>query len=94
VAFMLAVLFIIARGMLEVSRRAPPADPMQALVGTRGLAQTLIAPTGIAYAGGESWSARSDIEIRPGTPLRVVGVDGLELIVEPAPAGGGGATEG
>ena len=31
---------------------------------------------------------------RSGTPLRVVGVDGLELIVEPAPAGGGGATEG
>ena len=28
-----------------------------------------------------------------GTPLRVVGVDGLELIVEPAPAGDGGPTE-
>ncbi|MGH2385237.1 MAG: NfeD family protein, partial [Candidatus Limnocylindria bacterium] len=69
--------------------------PVAALVGSAGTAQTLIGPTGIAYAGGESWSARSrDAAIGPGTPLRVVGVEGLELIVEPAPAGDGGATEG
>ncbi|MEO5986486.1 MAG: NfeD family protein, partial [Candidatus Limnocylindria bacterium] len=43
----------------------------------------------------ESWSARSPgTEIGVGAALRVVGVDGLELIVEPAPAGDGGATEG
>ena len=30
----------------------------------------------------------------PGAPLRVVGVEGLELIVEPAAAGDGGAAEG
>ena len=29
------------------------------LVGAGGVAQTLIAPRGIAYAGGEAWSARS-----------------------------------
>ncbi len=69
---------------------------MPALVGAAGTAQTLIAPTGIAYAGGESWSARSQggAEIGAGAPLRVVGVEGLELIVEPASAGDGGATEG
>jgi membrane protein implicated in regulation of membrane protease activity len=77
------------RGMGGVSNQ-----PVGALVGGMATAQTLIAPTGIAYAGGESWSARSrDAEIGPGTPLRVVGVDGLELIVEPAPAGDGGASE-
>ena len=55
----------------------------------------MIAPRGIAYAEGESWSARSrSAEIRAGTPLRVVGVEGLELIVEPAAAGDGGAAEG
>jgi len=66
-------------------RRHPALPvPMTALVGAGGVAQTLIAPTGIAYAGGEAWSARSAGEkIQPGAPVRVVGVDGLELIVEP-----------
>jgi membrane-bound ClpP family serine protease len=68
--------------------------PVAALVGGVATAQTLIAPRGIAYAGGESWSARSrGTEIGAGTPLRVVGVEGLELIVEPASATDAGATE-
>jgi membrane-bound serine protease (ClpP class) len=80
-----AFLFFIARGILQIRRRAAPTDPMRALIGASGTAQTLIAPTGIAYAGGESWSARSrDAQLAPGTPVRVVGVEGLELIVEPA----------
>ncbi|MGH2392972.1 MAG: NfeD family protein, partial [Candidatus Limnocylindria bacterium] len=34
---------------------------------------------------GETWTARSRLgTIRPGEALRVVGVNGLELIVEPA----------
>jgi membrane-bound ClpP family serine protease len=84
VAIMVGLIFFVARGVLEVRRQAPPRDPMLALVGAGGIAQTLIAPTGIAYAGGEAWSARSrDVEIGPGAPIRVVGVKGLELIVEP-----------
>jgi membrane-bound serine protease (ClpP class) len=78
------------RGMQGISNK-----PVAALVGATAMAQTAIAPTGIAYADGESWSARSrNVEIGPGTALRVVGVEGLELIVEPATAGDGGATEG
>jgi membrane-bound ClpP family serine protease len=58
---------------------------MLALVGASGTAQTPIAPIGIASAAGETWSARSrEGAIRPGQALRVVGVNGLELIVEPA----------
>ena len=69
--------------------------PVTSLLGAAGTAQTMIAPRGIAYAEGESWSARSrSAEIRAGAPLRVVGVEGLELIVEPAAAGDGGAAEG
>jgi membrane-bound serine protease (ClpP class) len=88
--------WVIVRALMQMRRQGGVANrPVAALVGASATAQTLIAPTGIAYAGGESWSARSrDVEIGPGTPLRVVGVDGLELIVEPAPAGDGGAVEG
>jgi membrane-bound serine protease (ClpP class) len=84
VGIMLVMLLFIARGLIQVRRQARPADPKLALVGASGTAQTLIAPTGIAYAGGESWSARSrEGEIGPGSRVRVVGVEGLELIVEP-----------
>ncbi|HEX7067017.1 MAG TPA: nodulation protein NfeD [Candidatus Limnocylindria bacterium] len=89
-AWVLVRAVIHVRGMGGVANK-----PVAALVGATAMAQTAIAPKGIAYADGESWSARSpNVEIGPGTALRVVGVDGLELIVEPATAGDGGATEG
>jgi len=89
-------IWVLVRALLQMRRTGAVANqPVTALVGARGTAETLIGPTGIAYAGGESWLARSrSVEIGPGTPLRVVGVEGLELIVEPASAGDGGATEG
>jgi membrane-bound serine protease (ClpP class) len=81
--------FILIRGLLQMRRRATSTLPIAALVGADGRAQTLLAPTGIAYAGGEAWSARSRSgEIPMGAPVRVVGVEGLELIVEPAPESG------
>lgn len=80
--------FILIRGLLQMRRRATSMLPIAALVGAGGTAQTLIAPNGIAYAGGEAWSARSRSgEIAPGTPIRVVGVEGLALIVEPSANG-------
>lgn len=87
--------WVLVRALMSMRRGALANKPVAALIGAMATAQTAIAPRGIAYAGGESWSARSrDGEITPGTPLRVVGVEGLELIVEPAPPGSGGATEG
>ncbi|MCV0403691.1 MAG: nodulation protein NfeD [Chloroflexi bacterium] len=87
--------WVLLRALLQMRRAAPSEQSGAALVGAMGTAQTVIAPTGIAYAGGESWSARSrDTEIGAGAPVRIIGVEGLELIVEPAPAGDGGATEG
>ena len=81
--------FILIRGLLQMRRTRHLALPIAALVGAGGTAQTLLAPTGIAYAGGEAWSARSRSgEIHPGTPIRVVEVKGLELIVEPTTTDG------
>jgi len=80
----LAYFFLLVRGLIQMRANRSTTLPIAALVGAGGTAQTLIAPTGIAYAGGEAWSARSRHgEIQPGNPLRVVGVEGLELIVEP-----------
>ena len=87
--------WVLVRALMQMRRTGGLANkPVAALVGGVATAQTLIAPRGIAYAGGESWSARSrGTEIGAGTPLRVVGVEGLELIVEPASAADAGATE-
>ncbi|CAN5491707.1 nodulation protein NfeD [soil metagenome] len=88
--------WVLIRALLQMrhSTGGLSNQPIGALVGGMATAQTLIGPTGIAYAGGESWSARSTTgDIGPGVTVRVVGVDGLELIVEPAPAGDGGRTE-
>ena len=87
--------WVLVRALLEMRRTGGVANrPVATLVGAAGTAQTLIAPTGIAYADGESWSARTRAgDIAAGAQVRIVGVDGLELIVEPASAGVG-PTEG
>ncbi len=85
VAFTLVYFFVIVRALLQMRAGKAGTDPMAALTGVLGTAQTLLAPTGIAYAGGETWSARTPgVTIAAGAPIRVVGVRGLELIVEPA----------
>jgi membrane-bound serine protease (ClpP class) len=82
------VILLVARGMVEIRRKPAPTQPMLALVGAAGTAETPISPTGIAHAQGETWSARSrGASIRPGESITVVGVEGLELIVEPAGSG-------
>ncbi len=57
-------------------------------VGTDGIARTAIARTGVVYAAGEEWTARSSDRstIESGRSVRVVGQDGLILIVVATPA--------
>jgi membrane-bound serine protease (ClpP class) len=84
VALSLAYVFGIVRALMAMRRQQVAPIPILTLVGAGGVAQTLIAPKGIAYAGGETWSARSSgAEIAAGSPLHIVAVDGLELVVEP-----------
>ena len=56
-------------------------------VGTRGVAKTDLAPSGVVRVVSEEWSARSanGTLIAEGTAVRVVRHDGLTLIVEPQP---------
>lgn len=63
------------------------------LVGLVGEARGRLAPDGPVFVKGALWRGRSLGEpIEPGTPIRVRGIDGLILSVEPErPAGAGGA---
>jgi len=57
--------------------------------GSDALVRTPLAPLGVVYAAGEEWTARSEsgVGIDPGAHVRVVGQEGLTLIVEPGPSG-------
>jgi membrane-bound serine protease (ClpP class) len=62
------------------------------LIGLVGEARGRLAPDGPVFVKGTLWRGRSLGEpIEPGTPVRVRGVDGLVLRVEPEPAVGPGA---
>jgi len=58
-------------------------------VGTPAAVRRPLAPEGSVYAVGEEWTARTveGAAVARGTPVRVVGQDGLTLLVEPADAG-------
>ena len=58
--------------------------------GSDALVKTPLAPFGVVYAAGEEWTARSGsgVGIDPGAHVRVVGQEGLTLVVEPGPSGG------
>jgi membrane-bound serine protease (ClpP class) len=59
--------------------------------GAQGIVRMPLEPLGSAYIAGEEWSARSadDRVIDRGTLVRVVGIDGLTVVVEPDPQASG-----
>lgn len=63
-------------------------------IDTLGEVRRPLVPLGSVYAGGEEWTARSVDErpIQRGAPVRIVGQEGLTLVVEPADATGSPAT--
>jgi membrane-bound serine protease (ClpP class) len=85
-AYMLFILTVVVRwrrsrlGGLAMTATGP-------LLATGAMAQVRasLAPLGVVYAGGEEWSARTadGALVAPGTTVRIVGRDGLTLIVEP-----------
>lgn len=79
------------------ARRLPPAAGLDALRGSEGVALTSLDPRGQVHASGEDWSAESAAgPIPAGSRVRVVGVSGLTLVVEPVGEAGvaAGTSEG
>jgi membrane protein implicated in regulation of membrane protease activity len=91
------VILVIAGIVRAMGRRQAPQTGFGAggtatvPLGTRGIAKTAIARTGVVLAAGEEWtaSARDGAEIAPGQQVVVVGQDGLTIIVEPGTPGSG-----
>jgi membrane-bound serine protease (ClpP class) len=56
---------------------------LESLLNQTGEARTVLAPSGKVFVHGEYWDATSATPVEEGKAVRVVGVDGLRLRVEP-----------
>jgi membrane-bound ClpP family serine protease len=75
------VLVRVAQGV----RRLPAINPLQELVGARGVARTTLSPDGVVQVNGQTWSAHvRGAPVQPGEPVRVVARRGLVLDVTSA----------
>ncbi|KAF0110421.1 MAG: hypothetical protein FD147_1681 [Chloroflexi bacterium] len=75
-------LWFIGRKTIDAMSTLPSQD-LSKLIGTIGEARTDVYLEGTVYVGGEDWSARSEKKIHGGALVKVVGREGLVLLVEP-----------
>ena len=66
----------------RLSRRGAVKVGVETLIGAVGIAVTDCKPEGTVRAHGEAWQARCESGVDAGQRVRVVGRDGLTLIVE------------
>ncbi len=78
--------FLWLMGRSSFKAMALPKKTLTQLIGKTGEAHTDIFAEGSAYVDGEEWSARSQVFIPLGSQVRVIGREGLVLIVEPVRA--------
>jgi membrane-bound serine protease (ClpP class) len=78
-----AGLFLMVLSMLLRSRRRPVVTGQEALLGAKGECIIWRGIEGRVQVQGEVWRARADEALLPGTRIRVVGREGLVLVVEP-----------
>jgi membrane-bound serine protease (ClpP class) len=66
------------------ARRGRVSTGSEGMIGEIGIARTPLGPEGKVFVHGELWNAMSSTAIAEGARVRVAGVNGLHLVVEPA----------
>jgi membrane-bound serine protease (ClpP class) len=66
-----------------VAQRAVPSIDPAMVIDKVAEVRTELDPIGSVYAIGELWTARSEKPLKPGAKVKVVGREGLILVVEP-----------
>ena len=79
-----AAFFAFAVGLVVKAHRQHATTGREGMIGELGTALTSLAPAGRVQVHGEIWQARSNLPIEPGEPIKVVGVNGLQVQVEKA----------
>jgi membrane-bound serine protease (ClpP class) len=96
IVLMTAITGVVVAGVLWAAWRSHRMPPV--MIGVGGMEQDILpagtpasvrralTPTGTVYAAGEEWTARSrdGLTLERGTAVRVVGHDGMVIVVEPA----------
>ena len=77
------ILILMVRLALR-ARQTRVTTGLAGMIGLKGRAETAIEPEGRVFVRGELWRGRSQTKIAAGENVRVVGVDGLTLDVDPA----------
>jgi membrane-bound serine protease (ClpP class) len=75
------ILFVIQRALSAQTQ--PVTTGAQGLLGEVGVASTDLNPDGKVFVHGELWNASSQRPIQRGDKVRVIRVEGLQLLVEP-----------
>ena len=70
-------------GAAMQARTRPPATGAEQMIGSRGEVVAWQGSSGQVHVLGEIWAARGDQPLKPKDAVRVVGREGLTLIVEP-----------
>jgi membrane-bound serine protease (ClpP class) len=70
-------------GVAMKARSRPVVSGIQNMLGARGEASRDFEHRGMVRIHGELWTAQSVTPLRAGQPVRVVGIEGLTLFIEP-----------
>jgi membrane-bound serine protease (ClpP class) len=79
-----ALFFLFGLGLAWRARRRPVRSGREHMVGRPGEVVDWTVEGGTVRVEGEVWSARAAAPLQPGDPVRIVGVEGLTVVVEPA----------
>ena len=85
VALVTALFVLVVVGMAVQSRRRPVVSGREELAGESGEVLADFTGEGWARVHGETWRVRSVVPLTQGQRVRVTGIDGLTLDVEPQP---------
>lgn len=77
------LVFVLLVGMAIKSRRRPVVSGSEQLVGANGLALSDFDKDGMVFVHSESWEAKTSAPVQKDQRVRVTGLDGLTLSVEP-----------
>jgi len=75
------IVWFSARKVMQVAKSRPMQD-LSVLIGQSGVAKTIIDLDGSVQVEGELWSARSDLPIPAGKPIKIIRQEGFILFVE------------
>jgi membrane-bound serine protease (ClpP class) len=81
VPFALITIFLMTLVIRSRTARIAVGEP--ALINLLAQARTALAPAGTVFVHGEYWDAVSTVPVEQGDQVRVVGIDGMRLRVEP-----------